>query len=69
MTEGNPGLVSAAVPRTAALRFVAGRGRYTDDVRVPGLLHAAFLRSPFAHARIASLDLSAARGMSGVGAD
>ncbi|MCX7153510.1 MAG: xanthine dehydrogenase family protein molybdopterin-binding subunit, partial [Proteobacteria bacterium] len=66
MTVDSPVAVGAAVPRTAARRFVAGRGRYTDDVRVPGLLHAAFLRSPFAHARIASLDLSEARRVSGV---
>jgi carbon-monoxide dehydrogenase large subunit len=66
MMPDKPVPVGAAVPRTAARRFVAGRGRYTDDVRVPGLLHAAFLRSHFAHARIAAMDLSAARNVSGV---
>ena len=59
-------LIGSRVPRGAARRFVAGRGRYTDDIRVPGLLHAAFLRSPFAHARIAAIDLAAARAMPGV---
>jgi carbon-monoxide dehydrogenase large subunit len=50
----------------AARRFVAGRGRYTDDIRLPALLHAAFLRSPYAHARMASIDLAAAQAMPGV---
>lgn len=52
--------------REAARRFVAGRGRYLDDVRLPGLLHVAFVRSPLACARWAELDLSAARAMPGV---
>ena len=41
-------------------RFVRGRGRYADDVQLPGMLHLAILRSPFAHARIVSIDTSAA---------
>jgi carbon-monoxide dehydrogenase large subunit len=41
-------------------RFVRGRGTFVDDVRVPGMLHAAVLRSPLAHARIASIDTFAA---------
>src|SRR3982750_3135992 len=41
-------------------RFIRGLGDYTDDVRLPGMLHAAILRSPFAHARINSIDTSAA---------
>ncbi|HET9139017.1 aerobic carbon-monoxide dehydrogenase large subunit [Actinophytocola sp.] len=41
-------------------RFVRGRGTYVDDVVLPGMLHAAILRSPFAHARIVSIDTSAA---------
>jgi carbon-monoxide dehydrogenase large subunit len=41
-------------------RFVRGRGRYVDDVRLPGMLHLAILRSPLAHARILSIDTSAA---------
>jgi carbon-monoxide dehydrogenase large subunit len=59
-------LVGRPQPRANARRFVAGRGRYTDDVRVPGLLHAAFLRSPLAHARITSMDLAAASALPGV---
>ncbi|MFJ2264128.1 aerobic carbon-monoxide dehydrogenase large subunit [Streptomyces sp. NPDC087844] len=41
-------------------RFVRGKGRYVDDIKLPGMLHGAVLRSPFAHARILSVDTSAA---------
>ena len=41
-------------------RFVRGLGRYLDDVQLPGMLHLAILRSPLAHARIVSIDTSAA---------
>jgi aerobic carbon-monoxide dehydrogenase large subunit len=41
-------------------RFVRGRGRYVDDLQLPGMLHLAILRSPVAHARIVSIDTSAA---------
>jgi carbon-monoxide dehydrogenase large subunit len=41
-------------------RFVRGRGNYVDDVNLPGMLHGAILRSPYAHARIVSVDTSAA---------
>ena len=41
-------------------RFIRGRGTYIDDVRLPGLLYGAVLRSPYAHARILSVDVSAA---------
>jgi carbon-monoxide dehydrogenase large subunit len=42
-------------------RFVRGRGTYVDDVNLPGMLHGAVLRSPFAHARIVSIDTAAAQ--------
>lgn len=45
---------------------VTGRARYTVDVQLPGMLWARFLLSPFAHARIVSIDTSAARAVSGV---
>src|SRR5437762_6036407 len=47
-------------------RLLRGEGRYTDDVHVAGCLHAVFVRSPVAHARIAGIDASAARAMPGV---
>src|SRR5213083_2049877 len=40
-------------------RFIRGKGTYLDDIRLPGMLHAAILRSPFAHAKINSIDTSA----------
>src|SRR5438132_8357487 len=41
-------------------RFIRGQGNYVDDVQLPGMLHGAVLRSPLAHARIVSIDTSAA---------
>lgn len=46
--------------------LLVGAGRYTDDVKVPGTLHVHLLRSPHAHARIAALDVGAARSAAGV---
>jgi aerobic carbon-monoxide dehydrogenase large subunit len=47
-------------------RLITGRTRWTDNIALPGLLHMAVLRSPFAHAKIVSIDTSAAKGASGV---
>ena len=52
--------------RPGAQRLLAGRGRYTDDIRLPRMLHAAFVRSPYAHATITSIDIAAARVAPGV---
>ena len=41
-------------------RFIRGKGTYLDDIRLPGMLHGAILRSPYAHARILSIDTSRA---------
>ena len=49
-----------------ARRAVAGRGTYTDDMSLPRMLHAAFFRSPHAHARIARIETSAAERAPGV---
>src|ERR1044072_5266000 len=43
-------------------RFIRGKGNYTDDVRLPGMVHGALLRSPYAHARILSIATSKALG-------
>ncbi len=59
-------LVGKPIPRPQARQFVRGRGRYTDDVRVAGALHAAFLRSPYAHARIEAIELEGAKNSPGV---
>ncbi|MEU4692583.1 aerobic carbon-monoxide dehydrogenase large subunit [Actinoplanes sp. NPDC023714] len=47
-------------------RLLRGRGRFVDDVQLPGMLHLAILRSPFAHANIVSIDTSAAEASPGV---
>src|SRR6266704_4007584 len=46
--------------------LLTGRAEYTNDVKLPGMLHAAVLRSPYAHARIVSIDTSAAKKVPGV---
>jgi carbon-monoxide dehydrogenase large subunit len=48
------------LPRKEDARFIRGQGTYLDDIRRPGTLHGAILRSPLAHARIVSIDTSAA---------
>jgi len=55
-----------AVPRIEDRALLEGRGRFTDNVAVPGETVIAFLRSPYAHARIAGIDVDAARAMPGV---
>jgi carbon-monoxide dehydrogenase large subunit len=58
--------LGARVRRKEDPRFLTGRGLYTDDVRLHGTVHAAFVRSPHAHATIRSIDLDAARAHPGV---
>src|SRR5258708_4775275 len=47
-------------------RFIQGKGNYLDDVKLPGMLHMDIVRSPYAHAKILSIDASAALAMPGV---
>ncbi len=58
--------IGAAVRRKEDLRFVTGKGHYTDDFDRPGQGHAFFIRSPHAHAKIKSIDAGAARDRPGV---
>jgi carbon-monoxide dehydrogenase large subunit len=58
--------VGASVKRSEDPRILTGSGRYVDDVRIPGMLHASFVRSPFAHARITGVDVEEARRAPGV---
>jgi aerobic carbon-monoxide dehydrogenase large subunit len=58
--------IGHSVKRKEDDRFIRGRGNYVDDVNLPGMLHMAVLRSPFAHARINSIDASAAEALPGV---
>jgi carbon-monoxide dehydrogenase large subunit len=69
--EGAPGrvsLVGARVPRVEDERLLTGRGRYVGDIVLPGMLHAAFLRSVHAHARLLSVDVTRARAAAGIAA-
>jgi carbon-monoxide dehydrogenase large subunit len=59
-------IIGTSVPRREIRRLARGRGRYTDDIEVPRMLHAAFVRSPHAHARILSIDAAEAAAMPGV---
>jgi carbon-monoxide dehydrogenase large subunit len=56
----------ASVKRNEDARLLSGRAQFVDDVHLPGMLHAAFVRSPHAHARIRSIDASAALAREGV---
>ncbi|MDE3073866.1 MAG: xanthine dehydrogenase family protein molybdopterin-binding subunit [Chloroflexota bacterium] len=60
------GYVGRPIPRREDDRLTTGRGRFVDDIHLRGMAHAALLRSPYAHARIASIDTAAARAMPGV---
>jgi carbon-monoxide dehydrogenase large subunit len=58
--------IGAAVRRKEDFRFITGHGQYTDDVVRPGETRAVFVRSPHAHAKIKSIDVSAAKKLPGV---
>src|SRR3954471_24420982 len=58
--------IGASVRRKEDIRFITGKGQYTDDVVRPGETRAAFVRSPHAHARIRNIDSSEAKKMPGV---
>jgi aerobic carbon-monoxide dehydrogenase large subunit len=60
------GLIGRRVSRPNAKRLVAGRGRYSDDIQLPRMVHAAFARSPHPHTRIVSIDSSVAAASEGV---
>lgn len=59
-------LIGASVHRVEDQRILRGRGHYIGDLQMPGMLHAAFVRSPHAHARIVRIDTTAARALPGV---
>lgn len=58
--------VGRPLPRREDRRLLTGSGRFLDDIAIPGALHATFVRSPHAHARIVSIDAAGARAMPGV---
>jgi carbon-monoxide dehydrogenase large subunit len=65
-TAEAPGHVGQALKRKEDPRLITGQGRYIDDISLPGTLWAALVRSPEAHARIVSIDTSAAAARPGV---
>jgi len=58
--------IGRGVPRPNARRLIHGRGTFTDDIKLPRMVHVAYVRSPFAHADILSIDTSAAEAAPGV---
>src|SRR3954453_23876198 len=60
------GGIGESVLRKEDAAFITGQGRYVDDLVLPGMLHAVFVRSPFGHATISGIDTSAAAAMPGV---
>ena len=58
--------IGASVKRKEDIRFITGKGHYTDDINRPGQAHAFFIRSPHAHATINKIDASAAAKAPGV---
>ncbi|HZQ71312.1 MAG TPA: xanthine dehydrogenase family protein molybdopterin-binding subunit [Burkholderiales bacterium] len=65
-TQLDRGYIGQSTPRANAQRLLQGRGAYVDDLRFPRLAHVAFLRSPYAHARIKKLDFAKAAKQKGV---
>jgi aerobic carbon-monoxide dehydrogenase large subunit len=59
-------LIGASLKRKEDRRLVTGAGRYVDDLRLPGMVHLALVRSPHAHARVVGVDGAAALGLPGV---
>src|SRR5271167_4770588 len=58
--------IGLSVPRPNLARLTQGRGQYVSDVTLPRMAHVAFVRSPYAHARIKAIDAAAARAAPGV---
>ncbi len=63
---GTGKMVGAEVRRVEDPRVLLGKSRYVDDIHLPGTLALAFMRSPYAHARILNIDVSAAKSYPGV---
>lgn len=66
MTTTPTRMFGAAIKRREDPQLITGHGNYLDDVKLLGMLHAAVLRSPYAHARIRSIDTSQAEALPGV---
>ena len=66
MTEMARRYMGNSVLRKEDPAFLTGHANWTDNIKLPGMLHMALLRSPYAHARITSIDVSAAEEQPGV---
>ena len=64
--RGRSRVVGRPAPRKDGAERARGEARYTADIRLPGMLHAAVLRSPYAHARVRQIDLAPALALPGV---
>jgi aerobic carbon-monoxide dehydrogenase large subunit len=67
-TAATSAAIGARIPRRELKRLLSGRGRYIDDIELPRMLHACFVRSPHPHARLKSIDTEAVRHAPGVAA-
>jgi carbon-monoxide dehydrogenase large subunit len=65
-TDAPSKMFGQALKRREDPRLITGKGNYVDDIKLPGMLHAAILRSPYAHARINSINVEAAQALPGV---
>src|SRR5690349_1968484 len=59
-------IFGSGIKRREDPRLITGKGKYTDDMQLQGMLHMAIVRSPHAHARIKKIDTSSAKSMPGV---
>jgi carbon-monoxide dehydrogenase large subunit len=64
--DAQPGWFGQSIPRLEDAALLRGAGRFVDDIELPGLLHAAFLRSMVAHGRLRGIDVTAAAALPGV---
>ena len=65
-TETRERIVGRAIKRREDPKLITGQGNYLDDIKLPGMLHIALVRSPYAHANVLSIDASKALAMPGV---
>src|SRR5262245_13019282 len=66
MTLGATKYIGARIARREDVRFLTGHTRYVDDIRLPRTVHAAFVRSPYAHAEVQAIRTDRATGHNGV---
>ena len=58
--------IGKSVKRVEDKRFITGQGKYTDDIKMPGMVYAYILRSPYAHATVNKINTDAAKSAEGV---